>query len=188
MIYSKCGVSRLLLVSCCLVAALPLLVGQARADSRAVIDAQTEQALERLQAHNADAATLLGQARGVLVFPDIVKMGFGVGGQYGEGALLVDGEAVAYYATSGASFGLQLGAQYKSEVILFMSDEALAEFRASPGWQVGLDGSVTVVTLGAGGKFDIKQLTEPVIAFIFSNEGLMYNLTLEGSKITRIAR
>jgi lipid-binding SYLF domain-containing protein len=102
--------------------------------------------------------------------------------------LQVDGEPVAYYSTAGASFGLQLGAQFKSEVLLFMTDEALKQFRESRGWEVGVDGSVAVIQLGAGGKFDSKQLTQPVIAFIFSNQGLMYNLTLEGSKITRIAR
>ncbi|MDA8752839.1 YSC84-related protein, partial [Halieaceae bacterium] len=167
------GLSRWLLLGCCLAGLYLSISAPARADSKAVIDAQAEQALERLRAHNADAAGLLGKARGVLVFPDVVKMGFGVGGQYGEGALLVGGEAVAYYATSGASFGLQLGAQYKSEVILFMSDEALAEFRASHGWKVGVDSSVAIVKLGAGGGFDSTQLTQPIIAFIFSNEGLM---------------
>jgi len=160
----------------------------ALADSKAVIDAQTAQALDRLREYNGEAAGLLEEAAGVLVFPDVVKMGFGVGGQYGEGVLQIDGAPVAYYATAGASFGLQLGAQYKSEVILFMTEEALDEFRNRNGWEVGVDGSVAVIQLGAGGKFDSKQLTQPVIAFIFSNQGLMYNLTLEGSKITRIAR
>ena len=158
------------------------------ADSKEVIDAQAAQALDRLRDYNGQSAELLSQAKGVLIFPDVVKMGFGVGGQYGEGVLQVDGEPVAYYSTAGASFGLQLGAQYKSEVLLFMTDKALAQFRESRGWEVGVDGSVAVIQLGAGGKFDSKQLTQPVIAFIFSNQGLMYNLTLEGSKITRIAR
>ncbi len=160
----------------------------AMADTKAAIDAQAAKALERLRGYNGQAAELLTEAKGVLIFPDVVKMGFGVGGQYGEGVLQVDEEPVAYYSTAGASFGLQLGAQYKSEVLLFMTDEALAQFQGSRGWEVGVDGSVAVVQLGAGGKFDSKQLTQPVIAFIFSNQGLMYNLTLEGSKITRIAR
>ena len=164
---------------------LPL---SALADTREEIDAQAAQALVRLRDYNVQAAELLAKAKGVLVFPDVVKMGFGVGGQYGEGVLQVDGEPVAYYSTAGASFGLQLGAQYKSEVLLFMTDEALEQFRISRGWEVGVDGSVAVIQLGAGGKFDSKQLNQPVIAFIFSNQGLMYNLTLEGSKITRIAR
>ena len=165
-----------------------LLPVAALADTKDVIDAQAAQALDRLRDYNGQAAELLSQAKGVLVFPDVVKMGFGVGGQYGEGVLQVDGEPVAYYATAGASFGLQLGAQYKSEVLLFMTEGALEQFRESRGWEVGVDGSVAVIQLGAGGKFDSKQLTQPVIAFIFSNQGLMYNLTLEGSKITRIAR
>ncbi len=167
------------------VSLLPL---TAVADTKAAIDAQATKALERLRGYNGQAAELLTEAKGVLIFPDVVKMGFGVGGQYGEGVLQVDEEPVAYYSTAGASFGLQLGAQYKSEVVLFMTDEALAQFQGSRGWEVGVDGSVAVVQLGAGGKFDSKQLTQPVIAFIFSNKGLMYNLTLEGSKITRIAR
>ncbi len=167
------------------VSLLPL---TAMADTKAAIDAQATKALDRLRGYNAQAAELLTEAKGVLIFPDVVKMGFGVGGQYGEGVLQVGGEPVGYYSTAGASFGLQLGAQFKSEVLLFMTDEALAQFQGSRGWEVGVDGSVAVVQLGAGGKFDSKQLTQPVIAFIFSNKGLMYNLTLEGSKITRIAR
>jgi lipid-binding SYLF domain-containing protein len=160
----------------------------ARADSKSFIDAKSQEALERLRAHSPAAGSLLDGAAGVLVFPDVVKMGFGVGGQYGEGSLLIGGEPVAYYATAGASFGLQLGAQYKSEVILFMTEEALTEFRGSQGWEVGVDGSVAVVDVGAGGKVDTQTLKQPVVAFIFSNKGLMANLTLEGSKITRIAR
>ena len=158
------------------------------ADTREVIDAQTDQALDRLREYNGEAAGLLEEAVGVLVFPDVVKMGFGVGGQYGEGSLLVDGKPVAYYATAGASFGLQVGVQYKAEVILFMTEEALQNFRNSQGWEVGVDGSAAIVDVGAGGKIDSKMVNQPVVAFIFSNKGLMGNLTLEGSKITRIAR
>jgi lipid-binding SYLF domain-containing protein len=157
-------------------------------DSKSHIDAKSREALERLREHAPGAGSLLEKAVGILVFPDVVKMGFGVGGQYGEGSLLVDGEPVAYYATAGASFGLQLGAQYKSEVILFMTGEALARFRGSQGWEVGVDSSVAILDLGAGGKIDTLTLSQPVVGFIFSNAGLMANLTLEGSRIMRIAR
>ncbi len=160
----------------------------ALADSKSHIDTKSVEALERLREHAPGAGPLLDKAVGILVFPDVVKMGFGVGGQYGEGSLLIDGEPVAYYATAGASFGLQLGAQYKSEVILFMTEEALARFRGSQGWEVGVDSSVAILDVGAGGKIDTRTLTQPVVAFIFSNKGLMGNLTLEGSRITRIAR
>lgn len=159
-----------------------------QADSKAHIDAKSQEALDRLLDHAAGADKLLRKAAGVLVFPDIVKMGFGVGGQYGEGSLLIDGKPEAYYATAGATFGLQLGAQYKTEMILFMTEEALDGFRARPGWEIGVDSSVALVEASTGGHIDIKKIADPVVGFIFSNEGLMYNLTLEGSKIRRIAR
>ncbi len=175
------------LAGAALLLSLLLPVGAA-ADSKERIDSKSQEALVKLREYSADAGKLLHDAAGVLVFPDVVKMGFGVGGQYGEGSLLVAGEPVAYYATAGASFGLQVGAQFKAEVILFMSEKALQDFRNSQGWEVGVDGSVAVATLGAGGKIDSKTVRQPVVAFIFSNKGLMYNLTMEGSKITRIAR
>ncbi len=168
--------------------ALVAVAAATQADSKARIDSKSQEALVTLRDYSVDAGKMLDEAAGVLVFPDVVKMGFGVGGQYGEGSLLVDNEPVAYYATAGASFGLQLGAQFKAEVILFMTEEALQTFRNSQGWEVGVDGSVAMVAVGAGGKIDTKTVTQPVVAFIFSNKGLMYNLTLEGSKITRIAR
>jgi len=160
----------------------------ASADSRETIEAKTTQAIALLIEQAPEAKELLEKAKGVLVFPHIVKMGFGVGAQYGEGVLRVGGVSTGYYSTSGASFGLQLGAQTKSEAVLFMSDEALASFQSGQGWEVGVDASVAVVTVGAGGKIDSSQLQQPVLAFIFSNQGLMGNLSLEGSKITRIAR
>ena len=158
------------------------------ADDKAKIDAGSQQALEKLRQHSDKAGELLDRAAGVLVFPDIVKMGFGVGGQYGEGSLLVEDMPTSYFVTAGASFGLQVGAQVKSEVILFMTKEALSKFQNSSGWRVGVDGSVALIKLGAGGSVDTAQINQPVVGFIFSNEGLMYNLTMEGTKITRIAR
>ena len=158
------------------------------ADTRAVIDAGSAEALLKLRAHSTAAGELVDKAAGVLVFPDVVKMGFGVGGEYGEGSLLVPGKPTSYFVTAGASFGLQVGVQTKAEVILFMTDEALKKFQNSAGWKVGVDGSVALVKLGADGSFDSQTVGESVVGFIFSNTGLMYNLTLEGSKITRIAR
>jgi lipid-binding SYLF domain-containing protein len=174
-----------LTVLCCWLAQVAL---SAWPDSREAIDAQAQQALQRLAEHSPAAADLAGQASGVLVFPDVVKVGFGVGGQYGEGALLIDGKPVDYFATAGASFGLQLGAQYKSEVILFMTPAALDSFRNSHGWDVGVEGGVAIMDASVGTKAGNSQLDQPIIAFIFSNQGLMGNLTLEGSKITPIAR
>ncbi len=79
-----------------------------------------------------------------------------------------------------------MGVQTKAQVILFMSQKSLDHFLKSNGWEVGVDGGVALVTIGAGGKIDTKMANQAVIGFIFSNKGLMYNLTFEGSKISQI--
>jgi lipid-binding SYLF domain-containing protein len=122
------------------------------------------------------------------VFPTVIKAGIGFGGEYGEGAMLVAAKPVGYYNLVSASFGFQLGAQARSVIIMFMTEDALASFRRKDGWKVGVDGSVALITLGAGGSIDTNQITKPVIGFILDEKGLMYNLTLEGSKISRISR
>ena len=122
------------------------------------------------------------------MFPTIVKAGFGFGGEYGEGAMRIGGKTVAYYNTAAASFGFQIGAQARSVIIMFMTPEALANFRRVDGWKVGVDGSVAIITIGAGGSIDTDKITNPVVGFVVDPKGLMYNLTLEGSKISRISR
>jgi lipid-binding SYLF domain-containing protein len=167
---------------------LVLLSPPLQADSVQQINSGSAKALQRLKGYAPGADELLRDAAAVLVFPDVVKLGFGVGGQYGEGVLLIDGEPAAYYATAGASFGLQLGAQTKSEVIVFVTEEALVNFRNSRGWRAGVDGSIALPEQGAAGGIDTRSLNQPVVGFIFSNQGLMGNLTFEGAKITRMAR
>ena len=160
----------------------------AQADSAREIEAGVNATLAKFYRQVGPARELAKQAAGILVFPNVIKAGFGVGGEYGEGALRVRGRTVAYYSTIAASIGFQLGAQARSVVIMFMTDRALAKFRRSDGWEAGVDGSVTLVTLGAGGTIDTNNIKRPIIGFIFGAKGLMYNLTLEGSKISRIRR
>jgi lipid-binding SYLF domain-containing protein len=162
--------------------------GFANAASREVIDAKVREALATFAEKSPAGMELMEKAAGVLVFPDVIKMGFGVGVEYGEGSLLIKGEPQAYYSTAAGSFGFQIGAQFKAELIMFMTESALERFRASKGWEAGVDGSVALVTLGVGGKLDTQTMQQPIVGFVFSNRGLMYNLTLEGSKITKIDR
>ncbi|GGO79618.1 lipoprotein [Marinobacterium nitratireducens] len=157
-----------------------------QAASREEIDAKADEALQTLYQESQAARELALQAKGVLVFPEVYKAGVGIGGEYGEGALRIGGQTVDYYSTASASIGLQLGAQIKSQVVLFMTQEALDKFRTSKGWEAGVDGSVAIATLGTGGTIDTHTLQQPIIGFVFSNKGLMANLTLEGSKITRM--
>ena len=165
---------------------LGLLAQSVCAASKEEINAEVRETLKSFYGHTGAGSELAKKASGILVFPNVIKAGIGIGGEYGEGALLVGGKPVAYYNVAAASIGLQLGAQARSEIILFMNAKALANFRASRGWKAGVDGSVALATLGAGGAIDSETAKAPIVGFIFSNKGLMYNLTFEGSKITKI--
>ena len=152
------------------------------------IDIKADAALERFCKEVSSGKKFLDNAQGVLVFPSVIKAGFGIGGEYGEGALRIAGKTVDYYSTAAASIGFQLGAQSKSIVIVFLDRKELKKFRNSSGWEIGVDGSVALVTVGTGGSIDTTNIKDPVVGFVFSNKGLMYNLTLEGSKITKLKR
>ena len=158
------------------------------AASKAEIDTDVQFALAAFYNLSPGNKELASKAAGILVFPSIMKAGFLVGGDYGEGALQVAGKTVDYYSTAAISFGLQLGAQSRSEVILFMDKDALDNFRMHDGWAAGIDGSVAVIDSGAGKGVDTETFKDPVIAVIFSNKGLMGNLSLEGSKFSKIYR
>jgi lipid-binding SYLF domain-containing protein len=163
-----------------------LVSGTAIAASAEKIEREVAKTLEVFQEEVNGADVFLSKAAGYLVFPKVYKVGIGVGAESGEGALRVGGTTVDYYRTTSGSIGLQLGAQAKSIVIAFMSQEALSKFRNSAGWNVGVDGSVALVDLGAGKTIDSSNVKDPVVGFIFGSKGLMYNLTLEGSKITKL--
>jgi len=158
----------------------------AQAASKDEINAEVKQTVAAFYKHTSAGKELAAKASGMLVFPSVVKAGIGIGGEYGEGALLVKGKTAGYYNVASASIGFQLGAQARSQIILFMTDKVLADFRSSDGWKAGVDGSVALATLGAGGAVDSETAKAPIIGFIFSNKGLMYNLTFEGSKITKL--
>lgn len=173
------------LAACSLLAATAV-----RADSAAEIARDVNASLKDFRENVAPKAQKhVAKAAGVLVFPSVVKAGIGIGGEYGEGALLVGNKIVDYYSVAGASIGLQLGAQARSQVILFMTPKALAEFRKAKGWKAGVDGSVALVTVGAGGEImtpDGKD--QAVLGFIYGAKGLMYNLSFEGQKFSKLKR
>tara|TARA_R110002096_G_scaffold21113_2_gene69014 strand:- start:1651 stop:2184 length:534 start_codon:yes stop_codon:yes gene_type:complete len=163
-----------------------LIAGTVLAASGEKIDRDANNALEIFRDDIDGADIFLQQAAGYLVFPRVIKVGVGVGAETGEGVLRVGGRTVDYYRTTSGSIGLQLGAQAKSIVIVFLTREALAKFRNSNGWKVGVDGSVALIDLGAGKTIDSQNIKDPVVGFIYGSKGLMYNLTLEGSKFSKL--
>lgn len=152
------------------------------------IDAGVETTIQSFEKQIPGARELGQKAAGILVFPSVVKAGIGIGGEYGEGLLIIHGRPGGYYNLVSASFGFQLGVEARSVIIMFMTQEALASFERIDGWKAGVDGSIAIVKLGTGGSLDTENVTAPVIGFILDPEGIMGSLTLEGSKISHISR
>ncbi|MCA8089504.1 hypothetical protein LGM65_01165 [Burkholderia anthina] len=156
------------------------------ASKRESIDASVNATLSRLYSTVPGSRELVAKSRGVLVFPNVLQAGFIVGGQSGNGALRVGGSTVGYYNTSSLSVGLQAGAQSKAIVFLFMTQDALDSFRKSEGWSAGADASVAVVKVGANGAVDSNTATAPVEVLVLTNGGLMGDLSVNGTKVTRL--
>jgi len=150
------------------------------------IDRDVKSALEKLYAESASARAMGEKAKGILVFPSIVKGGFLVGGQYGEGALLKGGETSGYYKTIQISYGLQAGIQKYGYVLFFMTDSAMNWLDKSEGWEIGAGPSIVVVDKGMAGSMSTTTAKEDIYAFFFGQKGLMAGLGLQGTKITRI--
>ncbi|MFM0042696.1 YSC84-related protein [Paraburkholderia sediminicola] len=156
------------------------------ASKRQSIDASVDGTMSRLFTTVKGSRELVSKARGVLVFPSVLQAGFIVGGQYGEGSLRVGGGTVGYYSTISGSFGLQAGAQSKAIVFLFMTQDSLDTFRNADGWSAGGDASVALVKMGANGAIDTTTATAPVEVIILTNAGLMADVSLQGTKVSRL--
>lgn len=150
------------------------------------IDASVDGTLSRLFQTVPGSRELVGKARGILVFPSVVQAGIGIGGEHGDGALRVGGRTTGYYSTTSVSVGATLGMQSKSVVYLFMTEDALNRLHTSEGWSVGGDASVALVKVGANGSIDTTTAVKPVEVFVLTNSGLIGDLSLNSTKITRL--
>jgi len=158
----------------------------ALAATAAELDHDSTEALKALFAKEKAAQLLSQKAKGVLVFPHIVKAGFLLGGQLGEGALRKDGKTVGYYNSVAGSYGLQAGVQVYSYALFFMTDDALAYLDKSEGWEIGVGPSIVVVEKGGGKSLTTTTAQHDVYAFIFGQKGLMAGIGIQGAKITKI--
>jgi lipid-binding SYLF domain-containing protein len=169
-----------------------VLPGVAGAATAQAIDTSADKIVQKFKETHQGADAALKQAKGVLVFPEIVKAGFIVGGSYGEGALRINDKSVAYYSIGSGSVGFTFGAQSQAVIILFMTQAALDQFRTDTttdkSWQVGVSGDITAVDIGAGGAIANSALNSDIVSFVMDQKGLMVNLSLGGSKITKLQR
>ena len=156
------------------------------ASSASAIDAQVDASLARLYDTVAGSRALVAGAQGVLVFPSVVGGSFGIGADYGRGALRSGGRTQSYYSTTAGSIGFQAGAQSKAVFYVFTSREALDKFRQSRGWTVGVDATVALARYGANGVVDSSTFRQPVVAFVMTNVGLEAGASVQGAKVTEI--
>ncbi len=177
---------RILLIIFCLVIVGGGFSEQAHADTAKEIDVSVNVALDRFYNDVKGAKTFAKASKGLLVLPNVVKAGFFIGGEYGEGALVVGGETVDYYNIAAGSFGLQIGAEKKDLIIAFMTDDALNNFRKSSGWEAGVDGNIALIDTGGGKRVDTTTIKDPIVAFVFDVKGLMADISLKGSKLTKL--
>ncbi|HNV87152.1 MAG TPA: hypothetical protein PKL97_09370 [Candidatus Omnitrophota bacterium] len=147
------------------------------------IDAGAASTLDSFKAQVADANNLLQEAKGVLVFPDLMKVGFGLGGEYGEGVLQINGKSVEYYSSVGGSFGMQLGGQTRRVLYLFMDEAVLSKFRSASGWVGGVNASGVFLKTGIEDFINTLESNKPIMTFVMDQRGLMFNLNAEVSKL-----
>ncbi len=152
----------------------------------AMVDARVDSTLNFLYSNYPGTQDLAARAAGILVMPVVTEVGLGVGGSYGTGALRIGNTTVDYYSATAASAGLQIGAQQYSHVLFFMTQDALAQFRASPGWAAGADIEYAINAQGEVLRADTTTSLSPVIAVVFAQSGLRMGATIEGTKYTRI--
>lgn len=174
------GWSRLIAMLCL------LLSGSVFAADRVALERDARAALQKLTARVPAAKALSGSATAVLVFPKITKAGLGIGGQYGDGVLFKAGKVAGFYNTSGASYGLQAGAQQFGYAMFLMNDKAVGALGANEGFEVGVGPSVVVIDEGMGKALTTTTAKDDIYAFIFGQKGLMAGVGIQGNKITRL--
>ncbi len=160
--------------------------GIALADTAAEIATKSRAALDELYRDNPKAAEVGSRAKGVMIFPHIIKAGFVIAGASGDGALFINKKAVKYYNMSSASVGLQAGGQGYSYALFFMNDAKLAEAQKNANWDVGSDPNVVLIDAGAAKELDTRSLDKEVYAFVFGQKGLMAGISLKGTRTKEI--
>jgi lipid-binding SYLF domain-containing protein len=161
---------------------------RAHAQTKALLDAGAVETVRQFNLLDSRHEDLENKAAGILIFPQVTKGGIALASEYGEGLLQVNGTTVGYYNVASASVGLTAGMATHSEIILFMTPEALDKFKTSKGWSIGAGTGIAVMSKGRADDYDTASLRKPVLVFVFAERGLIADLSLRGSKINKIAK
>ena len=157
-------------------------------NSGSIINRDAELVLQTLFEIDPDTISIYKNAPATLIIPRITKAGFVLGGAYGEGVLRINEAPIDYYSLASASYGLQIGAQQYSNVIFFMTEEALQDFRVKDGWELGADAEVVFRDKGYSLGVSSKTISKPVYAVVFDQKGLLAGTSLVGAKFSRLIR
>lgn len=158
----------------------------AEAASADALEADAERALQMLYDSSPSAAQMGQEAKAILVFPEVVKIGFMWAGGFGEGVLIKGGEVVNHYKTASGSYGFQAGAHRYGYAVFLMTEDAVKYLERSKGWEIGTGPSITLMDHGRAKKVTSTTLNTDAYAVVFGQRGLMAGLGIEGTKITPI--
>lgn len=159
---------------------------RSNADARK-IEAESRDALNRLYAKNPFARDLASRSQGVLVFPEMTKGGLLIGGAWGDGALYDRGRSAGYYRSISASYGLEAGLQKYGYALFLMDQNAINKLNRSGGWELGSEPNLTIVDTGVAGSLSTTTYDKGSVAIFFDQRGLMGGISVQGTKITRLA-
>jgi lipid-binding SYLF domain-containing protein len=182
------GKTVLSVIICLAIALFGTFSTNAYAKTAAEINADANRTLKRFYREVDGAKELTSSAKALLVMSGVTKAGFIAGGEYGEGVLRINKKSSGYYNLVAGSYGFTFGAEQMDIIIVFMTQEALNQFKNVSGWEVGVDGNVALIDVGGGKRLDTTSLKDPVVAFVFGAKGLMVDVSLKGAKFTKIRK
>lgn len=165
----------------------PASTSVSKGSDRSALVQEARAALNELYRAQPGARRLGDQAKAILVFPSITQAGLGVGGLYDNGVMFRSGDPIGYYNIAAGTFGFQIGAQSFSQAYFFNTEEALATFRNTKGFELGAGVSAVAVDFGASGEVSSATLQKPLAVTTWGQSGLMAAAVLEGAKITELS-
>lgn len=140
------------------------------------LSSSTSASLDGFKAEDPTLQQLLDKAAGWAIFPEVGKAGFVVGGSYGRGEVFEKGKKIGFADIKQATFGLQIGAQTFSELVIFFKNEDIAKFKQGE-FSLAANLSAVAIKPGVAGTTDTGK---GVVVFVRTSGGLMAEASVGG--------